>query len=216
MPILQIFLSSSTRSLFFFILFEICLNIIGFTPNYINIDKMAELKDPLNNRTVKNCPVPFQKSLTEENIFTGKTVNWPLLRDFLKREGKLTKPLLLNLVKKAQSIFSRTFIIQRSNLTWSPSKILSLLLATSMDNIMISSNYWNQKQEDSPAKPLIYSWVIMWIGAIFPYKLCAWFSPSKYHTQKQFLCWEEITSAGSWPPFSISESSVWKSTDVGI
>lgn len=78
---------------------------------------MAELKDPLGNRVVKNCPVPYQKSLTEENIFTGKTVNWCLLRDFFKREGKLTKPLLLSLVKKAEAIFSKESVMQRRNQT---------------------------------------------------------------------------------------------------
>ena len=46
---------------------------------------MAELKDPLGNRTVKNCPVPYQKSLTEEQVFNNKGANWTLIRDFLKR-----------------------------------------------------------------------------------------------------------------------------------
>ena len=62
---------------------------------------MAELKDPLNNRVVKNSQVPYQKSLTEEEVFKGKGTNWVLIRDFLKREGKLTKKILLDIVKKA-------------------------------------------------------------------------------------------------------------------
>ena len=46
---------------------------------------MSELKDPINKRVVKNCPVPYQKSLTQEQVFTGMTVDWVLLKDFLKR-----------------------------------------------------------------------------------------------------------------------------------
>ena len=78
---------------------------------------MSELKDPVNNRVVKNCPVPYQKSLTEEQVFSGKTVNWVLVRDFLKREGKLTKKLLIDLVKRAEAIFSKLTIMQRKKQT---------------------------------------------------------------------------------------------------
>lgn len=46
---------------------------------------MPELKDPLGNRMVKNCPLPYQKSLTEQELYEGSTVNWSLLKDFLKR-----------------------------------------------------------------------------------------------------------------------------------
>lgn len=78
---------------------------------------MAELKDPLNNRAVKNCPVPYQSSLSEEETFVGKTVNWVLVRDFLKREGKLNKKILLQIVSMAQAIFSKNLFIQERKLT---------------------------------------------------------------------------------------------------
>lgn len=41
---------------------------------------MTELKDPIGNRVVKNCPLPFQQSLTEKQLFNDTTVNWSLLR----------------------------------------------------------------------------------------------------------------------------------------
>jgi len=71
---------------------------------------MTELKDPIGNRVAKNCPLPFQQSLTEKQLFTDMTVNWLLLKDFLKREGKLTKQLLINLIKKAKQIFCNLII----------------------------------------------------------------------------------------------------------
>lgn len=74
---------------------------------------MSELQDPIKNRVVKNCPMPYQRSLTEEQVFTGKTLNWVLLRDFLKREGKLTKKILIELIKKAETIFSIRALMQR-------------------------------------------------------------------------------------------------------
>jgi hypothetical protein len=42
---------------------------------------MTELKDPLNNRVIKSVPIPFQQSLTEDQlIMNDNTVNWNLLK----------------------------------------------------------------------------------------------------------------------------------------
>lgn len=47
---------------------------------------MTELKDPLNNRKVKECPSPFQRSLTDKQLFKANGgVNINELKDFLKR-----------------------------------------------------------------------------------------------------------------------------------
>jgi hypothetical protein len=44
-----------------------------------------ELKDPANNRQVKDVPLPYQKSLTSEQLFIEGKVNYKLLQKFLKR-----------------------------------------------------------------------------------------------------------------------------------
>lgn len=42
---------------------------------------MSQLKDPLNNRTVKDCVLPFQQSLTQKQLFNDdSTTNWSLLK----------------------------------------------------------------------------------------------------------------------------------------
>lgn len=71
---------------------------------------MTELKDALGNRVVKTAPLPFQQSLTEQQLFINNSVNWELLREFLKREGKLNKTLLLALIKKARELFRNHYI----------------------------------------------------------------------------------------------------------
>lgn len=76
---------------------------------------MAELKDPLNNRKNKACPLPYQRSLTQEQLFVGQSVNVDLLKEFLRREGKLDKELLLTLIKMASKIFSKQFLMQVMN-----------------------------------------------------------------------------------------------------
>jgi hypothetical protein len=68
-----------------------------------------ELKDPINNRKVNTIPMPFQKSLTHEQLFINNKVDYKTLQKFLKREGKLTKNLFLELLKRAIHIFSTNF-----------------------------------------------------------------------------------------------------------
>ena len=50
-----------------------------------------ELKDPTKNRKVNNVPVPYQKSLSREQVFTKDGVDWKTLMKFYNREGKLSK-----------------------------------------------------------------------------------------------------------------------------
>lgn len=68
-----------------------------------------ELKDPINNRKVNTIPMPFQRSLSHEQIFINGKVDYKTLQKFLKREGKLTKNLYMELLKKGIHIFS-TFL----------------------------------------------------------------------------------------------------------
>jgi hypothetical protein len=44
-----------------------------------------ELKDPVKNRKVPNVPLPYQKSLTREQLFTKDGVDWKVLQKFYKR-----------------------------------------------------------------------------------------------------------------------------------
>lgn len=65
-----------------------------------------ELKDPINNRKVNTIPMPYQKSLSHEQLFINNKVDYKTLQKFLKREGKLTKNLYLELLKRSIHIFS--------------------------------------------------------------------------------------------------------------
>lgn len=44
-----------------------------------------ELKDPMSTRKVNTIPIPFQRSLTSEQLFAGNTVDYKLLQKFYKR-----------------------------------------------------------------------------------------------------------------------------------
>jgi hypothetical protein len=45
-----------------------------------------ELKDPVKNRKVSNVPLPYQRSLTSEQLFpAGGNPDWKVLQKFLKR-----------------------------------------------------------------------------------------------------------------------------------
>jgi len=44
-----------------------------------------ELKDPAKNRKINTVPLPYQRSLSSEQLFTGDTVDYKILIKFLKR-----------------------------------------------------------------------------------------------------------------------------------
>ena len=44
-----------------------------------------ELKDPINNRKFNTIPLPYQRSLTHEQLFVDNKVNYKTLQKFLKR-----------------------------------------------------------------------------------------------------------------------------------
>jgi hypothetical protein len=64
-----------------------------------------ELKDPTKNRKINTIPLPYQRSLSMEQLFPGDSVDYKILLKFLKREGKLHKKLYLELLKRAKQTF---------------------------------------------------------------------------------------------------------------
>ena len=44
-----------------------------------------ELKDPAKNRVLSTCPLPYQRSLSSEQLFPGDTVDYRILQKFYKR-----------------------------------------------------------------------------------------------------------------------------------
>jgi hypothetical protein len=71
-----------------------------------------ELKDPVKNRKIATAPLPYQRSLTYEQVFLkGENVDYKLLLKFYKREGKLQKKIYLELVKRARLVFGMFCLI---------------------------------------------------------------------------------------------------------
>ena len=68
---------------------------------------MDPLKDPLNNRVVKSLPPPPHKPLSSKHIFKGDKINWSLMRDFLKKEGRIDVKDFLKIIDMAQHIFGK-------------------------------------------------------------------------------------------------------------
>lgn len=98
-----------------------------------------ELKDPGKNRKVNTTPMPYQRSLSQDQLFPNDVVDYKILLKFYKREGKLSKNLYLELLKRAKHIFSTSCSIQRRNPTSSRSRIPSPSWATSTASSTTSS-----------------------------------------------------------------------------
>lgn len=64
-----------------------------------------ELKDPLKNRKVNTIPLPYQKSLAHDQLFNNDGADHKILLKFLKREGRLSKKLYLELIRRAKAVF---------------------------------------------------------------------------------------------------------------
>ena len=54
-----------------------------------------ELKDPGKNRKINTTPMPYQRSLSFDQLFPKDSVDHKILLKFYKREGKLSKKLYL-------------------------------------------------------------------------------------------------------------------------
>lgn len=123
-----------------------------------------ELKDPGKNRKINTTPMPYQRSLSYDQLFPNDSVDYKILLKFYKREGKLNKKLYLELLKKAKHIFSTYTFTQRRNPTSSRSKTPSQSWATSMVNSTTSSK-WSTMTPEALSSPLsTFSSEIMWTG----------------------------------------------------
>ena len=70
-----------------------------------------ELKDPTKNRKINTSPMPYQRSLSHDQLFPKDVVDYKMLLKFYKREGKLSKKLYLELLKRAKHIFRMPALI---------------------------------------------------------------------------------------------------------
>ena len=69
---------------------------------------MEELIDPKSDRVVKSLPAPPQRPLTSSNLFlSSNTIDWKLLRDHLKREGRVGTAELVQMLDVAGWIISK-------------------------------------------------------------------------------------------------------------
>ena len=71
------------------------------------------MQDPLNDRVVKEVPRPPSVALSVDRVFplmkNGERhpiPNLPLIREYLKQFGRVSKPLIMNLISKAKQIFN--------------------------------------------------------------------------------------------------------------
>ena len=76
-----------------------------------------ELKDPTKNRKINTTPMPYQRSLSHDQLFPNDSVDYKILLKFYKREGKLSKKLYAELLKKAKHVFSISTLNQRNSRT---------------------------------------------------------------------------------------------------
>jgi serine/threonine-protein phosphatase 2B catalytic subunit len=68
---------------------------------------MEPLKDPKSDRVVKTVPLPPHRPLSSELLFGGKPINWELLRDHLKKEGRVQLDDILKILDMASEILSK-------------------------------------------------------------------------------------------------------------
>lgn len=67
---------------------------------------MELLKDPGNTRVYKGLPLPPQKPMKSELLFQGGLVQVGLLKEFLKKEGRIAIEDFKRIVREATQIFS--------------------------------------------------------------------------------------------------------------
>ncbi len=69
---------------------------------------MELLKDPGNTRVFKGLPLPPQKPIKTELLFQNGQVQVPILKEFLKKEGKVRFEDFRRIVSEATQIFSKS------------------------------------------------------------------------------------------------------------
>lgn len=69
---------------------------------------MELLKDPGNTRVFKGLPLPPQKPIKTELLFQNGQVQVLILKEFLKKEGKVRFEDFRRIVSEATQIFSKS------------------------------------------------------------------------------------------------------------
>lgn len=71
---------------------------------------MDDLKDPKKDRVAKQLPSPPQRPLASHVLFRpNNEVDWQVLRDHLKREGRIAATELIRLLDMVSFIVSNSF-----------------------------------------------------------------------------------------------------------
>ncbi len=76
---------------------------------------MELLKDPGNTRVFKGLPLPPHRPLRSELLFRKGTVQVGLLKDFLKREGRMHNEDYCKIIREATQLFSKQMAIKNLN-----------------------------------------------------------------------------------------------------
>ena len=67
----------------------------------------SDMKDPKGDRVVKSVPPPPQKPLLSSQLFlNNKMCDWKLLRDHLKRGGKIEQAEFIKIIEMVSAILS--------------------------------------------------------------------------------------------------------------
>lgn len=168
---------------------------------------MEPLKDPKCDRVVKTVPLPPHRPLSSELLFGGKPpVNWELLRDHLKKEGRVNIEDVFKMLDMCSEILSNAPSMQKTNQTYSASRTPWLSWVTFMGSITIFWRFWILGAIPPPTG--ICFWVTMSTEGCSPPRCCSWSSPSKSISPRMSFCSAGTTSAGRWPPTSTSAPSV--------
>ena len=69
--------------------------------------RFSLLPDPIPDRklTDEECPRMINKPVEDSQLWDGDLPNWRLLKDFLAREGPITKPQIMRLLTAALQLF---------------------------------------------------------------------------------------------------------------
>ncbi len=77
---------------------------------------MDTLKDPGKTRVVKNLPLPPHRPLSPDVLFKDGVIQVNLLKDFLRKEGRIALDDYKKIVRQAAIIFSTSFVTKEANL----------------------------------------------------------------------------------------------------
>lgn len=111
---------------------------LSFIQYILNYELMDLLKDPGNTRVFKGLPLPPQRPLKTELLYQKGVIQVNLLKDFLKKEGRIALEDYKRIIHEAIHVFSNCSATQNHSQIWLPSMTQSQLWGISTDNFMIS------------------------------------------------------------------------------